>query len=97
MMPSTTLIQSRLNNFLLELTNGDDNFYLFTVTQSIEMDGYGIYLWCKKHKKSMRVSFECDDVPSKESVLKAMAECSGCIADEAAKIPPTRFPEGAEL
>lgn len=73
----------------------------FTVVVSVPlMDPCArVQAWvaCKKHKTHKIVDIPDDGFPSDEHMLKLAQSCEGCIAEHAAELPPTRWPEGAEL
>lgn len=61
--------------------------------------GFFVYLTCDKHKTYAEVchlSGGLDEI-SHADILAAAGKCADCIAERAAIMPPTRWPEGAEL
>ena len=61
--------------------------------------GFMAYLTCDKHKtwaEIGKLNPGLDEI-SHADIQAAANKCKQCIADAAAILPPTRFPEGAEL
>ena len=91
---------SELNSFLMHLERLLGDGYNFIVAPSgvDPVASIRVYVACKKHKTYK--TLECDyynSPPFDEEILAAARACEGCIAEAAAILPPTRWPEGAEL
>jgi hypothetical protein len=55
------------------------------------------WVTCDRHETYKEIEADNDDMPSDDQLLKAAQSCEGCAAELAAILPPTRWPEGAEL
>ena len=61
--------------------------------------GYEVFLTCERHRTSAkvcRISGGIDEISYSE-IVRAAGECAPCAAELLAILPPTRWPEGAEL
>ena len=61
--------------------------------------GYEVFLTCERHRTSAKVchiSGGIDEISHAE-IVRAAGECAPCAAALLAILPPTRWPEGAEL
>ena len=77
---------------------GENYFYCESVPMMDPSSSMITWVACRKHKthKVLKTGLY-SDLPADAEILAAAQACEGCIADAAAILPPTRWPEGAEL
>ena len=74
-----------------------DNFIFVIAAPGIDPGSLPIgWVGCKRHKTHKEIKFT-GDVPTDDELLSAAQSCEVCIAEIEATLPPTRWPEGAEL
>lgn len=73
--------------------------YKFVVSNGDMFDPQGVptaWVYCEKHLTHKMVPLT-DGVASGDDILRAAQSCQECISEHAAELPPSRWPEGAEL
>lgn len=55
------------------------------------------WVTCQRHKTYKMLEIPFDGFPSDEEIIKAAQKCEKCIEEYAQALPPSQWPEGAEL
>jgi hypothetical protein len=76
---------------------GDNHNFIMSCSQMDPASLNRGWVTCNKHETYKAVRFDGNHVPSDDELLKAAQSCEKCMEEIAAMLPPTRWPEGAEL